>query len=139
MGEKKVRAWRPYAKQMEYSDTALLWNYPANDLAAFLHWLKAHSAEYRLMWGIGRQDRNRRDIYEGDIVQIHRTKSRGVVVEADDPLGGYTIEQHTGRALFFTSTYDSCNRCDGFRGWESIEVIGNVWQTPELIGREVKR
>lgn len=92
------------------------------------------------MYAIGLQDKNKRDIYEGDIGEI-RTQSGRIdrfVVE----WGIHRREMKSGWTVDIPSF---CFRIDGFPSFpivnnymnghdlDIIEIIGNIYQNPKLV------
>lgn len=82
-----------------------------------------------LMQSTGLKDKNGKKIFEGDIVQYQNTKvpsadSKGVIRYFDNwAMFGIDIEHNEPRALFFNGLADHI----------SLEVIGNIYENPELI------
>jgi uncharacterized phage protein (TIGR01671 family) len=67
-------------------------------------------------------DRNGKEIYEGDIVKSEFIKPQVVM-------------WHTGSCGFepFSDSKENCGHCGGGLRPEKLEVIGNVFENPELI------
>lgn len=71
----------------------------------------------------GLYDKNKREIYEGDIVQVTET-----LIEV--------FEWVNSEAGFKTKRIDSKGRpvlSDPLPNWPHYEVIGNIYETPELL------
>jgi len=76
-----------------------------------------------IMQFIGAQDKNGKDIYEGDIID---DRFVGVGrVEYIDKVGAFRINYENGRAKWFIDFLDD--------EYGRIEVIGNIHETPELL------
>jgi hypothetical protein len=65
----------------------------------------------------GRVDKNKREVYEGDIVDLHG--HRGVIVW-DFPVDGWRLSMH--HQMLMTD--------------QEMVVIGNRWETPHLLSSE---
>ena len=82
-----------------------------------------------LMQSTGLKDKNGNEIFEGDVVQYQNTKvpsadSKGVIRYFDNwAMFGIDIEHNEPRALFFNGLADHI----------SLEVIGNIYENPELL------
>lgn len=115
MREIKFRAWDKEQKRMLVPAMPTLgggmtWREGSYD---------SSSENYALMQFTGLKDKNGKEIYEGDILLI------------DD------IERHiVGWENSVLSFYQACAGYDT-EGWNSAEVIGNIYENPELL--EVKR
>jgi len=81
------------------------------------------------MQSTGLKDKNGKEIFEGDVVQYQNTKvpsadSKGVIRYFDNwAMFGIDIEHNEPRALFFNGLADHI----------SLEVIGNIYENPELL------
>lgn len=124
MREIKFRAWDEERKMMYYGDEIE----SRDDLIAALSYgqlviFRVTDSEYTELNPLQYtelQDRNGKDIYEGDIYHQGDKNIRYVVVWADTGL----IGKQSG-----TSSYV------GLRHWrDRIEVIGNRYSNPELLG-----
>jgi uncharacterized phage protein (TIGR01671 family) len=75
----------------------------------------------------GLLDKNGKEIYEGDIVNVTQNKKKNAVMDYDIGIKDIAWE----RGGLFLSGYSNdlewhCNNSD-------VEVIGNIYETPELI------
>ena len=126
MREIKFRAWLKYKKEM-------LDNARPDFFCKQLHYLCDNSAggqdvlgvsteDIELMQYTGLKDTNNKEIYEGDIFHIGSKKILYVVEWIDCGLKGKQIRNKS---------------CIGLDYWkDDIEVIGNIYENPELIEEE---
>lgn len=88
--------------------------------------------DIHLMQSIGLKDKNGKEIFEGDII----TNGMDVVdVRNHETLGFYTFVN--GREVFFghgTSIEEFEEDIEGFT--EIVEIIGNIYENPELLEAE---
>ena len=81
------------------------------------------------MQSTGLFDKNGQEIFEGDVVQYQNIKvpsadSEGVIRYFDNwAMFGIDIEHKEPRALFFSGLADHI----------SLEVVGNIYESPELL------
>lgn len=126
--EIKFRAWDDFRKEMIYCDDKHYWalfNSPDSIGYGLYHRNDGHrllSGEYNppIMQFTGLHDKSGKEIYEGDIVTTFKLTSVGIG----------KIEYREDIASFIVNEF-----IEG--GWDSIEiaieVIGNIYEHPELI------
>ena len=115
MKENKYRFWNEKTKEMIY-DLSLKTD-KGQEIKV------CNYPDYISMQYVGIEDKNGVDIYEGDIIQIFDHEYlESVAVEFKD-------------GCFVDSYYGWC-----LSGWSSIflEVIGNVYNNPELLENQTK-
>lgn len=83
--------------------------------------------QFEIMQYTGLHDKNGREIYEGDIVNVHR-----VALSPDDRIGWVEYTAKYGYSIRFGNR--SCRQSD----WANdegakYEVIGNIFENPELL------
>ena len=119
--EIKFRAWDGN-KVVDFGDLMCKqghFNAFINTLAERTAANKPNDNKYKLMQYTGLKDKNGVEIYEGDIIRIKNNH-------------GYFIKKSVA--------WNNGNRWQGFRvgkGDREIEVIGNVYENPELLEAEL--
>lgn len=120
--ELKFRAWDIKNNQMIDWNTLTqsVWN---NNSAQLLYSVMVLlKPNYILQQFTGLQDKNKKEIYEGDIVKVKGTKKVGV----------YTTEiiwHRSGFKLLENKTY----LMDFYITKSMVEIIGNIYENPELL------
>lgn len=114
MDRLRFRAWNKYRKEMiaPYDGDFIKWHAPSN-----------YADHYVIMQCTGLRDKNGGLIYEGDVVKTDYDNH--VVIYDNDvwpDLDGYDNgDYYEG---FFPQSHQ----------WARFEVIGNIWENPELVG-----
>ena len=106
----KFRAWDNWKKQMiqPREGDFIAWHAPSN-------WDECYS----IMQYTGVEDKNKQEIYEGDLT------SQGEVVVYEDGVFGTTYAANRQGVARLSS-----KRC------EHMEIVGNIYQNPELASNE---
>jgi uncharacterized phage protein (TIGR01671 family) len=81
--------------------------------------------DYKIMFSTGLYDKNRIEIFEGDIVNIMHLPIRFI----DEPVFIQTLEVES----FLNFLIQIGKFFDGLQYEELLEVIGNVYENPELL------
>ena len=126
--EIKFRAWHKDLKKMFKIGQITLekgtWNFEPND-RDFIGMSIPYQPSFVLMQYTGLHDKNRKEIYEGDILKVYyKGVSEVGYVEYDNDYCEYKIIINTDK--------------DYFSLWKSIDLekIGNKYDNPELLGGE---
>jgi uncharacterized phage protein (TIGR01671 family) len=117
----KFRAWRE--NKMHFNITKAHYEHNAmsgsgGDLWDFAEWLKWS----KVMQYTGLKDKNGVEIYEGDIVKATSDQ--------------YENENFVGKVIFDEGcflTWINKNDIRGIWGEDDIEVVGNIFENPELL------
>lgn len=127
MREIKFRAWHKEEKIMgEVLGIDILHKeifFSDEDVDCYEH---TDFKDIELMQYTGLKDKNNKEIYEGDIVKLRTNHGIGVVKNYDE-WGAFVVEYIKPRplAVLGTNYYK-----------EDIEVIGNIYENPELLGEK---
>lgn len=125
--EIKFRAWHKDLKKMfKIGQITLekgIWNFEPND-RDFIGMSIPYQPSFVLMQYTGLHDKNGKEIYEGDIVKIkYRDEDIGKV-----------IYEHNGFSIDVTNMNKNYGRVSFVNNF--MEVIGNIYDNPELLGGE---
>lgn len=130
MREIKFRAWNKNFKKMYKIGQITLekgtWNYEP-DNREYIGMSIPYQPSFVLMQYTGLKDKNGKEIYEGDIVYIKgETELLDIKgkVEYSDIFAQYII----------TNTKNIAYETEALGDYENIEVIGNEFDNPELLG-----
>ena len=127
MREIKFRAWHKEEKIIgEVLGIDILYKeifFSNEDVDCYEH---TDFKDIELMQYTGLKDKNNKEIYEGDIVKLRTNHGIGVVKNYDE-WGAFVVEYIKPRplAVLGTNYYK-----------EDIEVIGNIYENPELLGEK---
>lgn len=144
MREIKFRAWNKLKKIMVYEDednsSVYLDGWCASDVQVLNQTLNSKFVKdiYKFMQYTGLKDKNGKEIYEGDILEIPEwllqdNQDKCICIYAEE----YQTSEIIGFGLYIK---------DGYSGeykilvpsdeWDEFEVIGNIYDNPELLKGE---
>lgn len=125
--EIKFRAWNKDLKKMfKIGQITLekgIWNFEPND-RDFIGMSIPYQPSFVLMQYTGLHDKNGKEIYEGDILKAIRWNNIFLV-------------KYTGTAFYLCRKGNNgFNKITTWNNAEKSEVIGNIYDNPELLGGE---
>lgn len=129
--EIKFRVWDKYCKRMHICGENThdsMW-FDENNLAQYCNLQNGEGSSndndgaYELMQYTGLNDKNGKEIYEGDIIEFNPFMKYEIGV-VDFSEGGFTANE-----WFLQSALTNGNEFDG-------KVIGNIYNNPELLNHE---
>ena len=123
----KFRAWDESQQYMAYQGTPDL-----EAIQSFMH----HFGDKKLMQFTGLHDKNGKEIYTGDILQLKKLDGSVLLYKIFFVKGGFAFNTHQddfykpqSEIYFYESTSDmqsSSFIC-------TLEIIGNIFENPELL------
>lgn len=123
----KFRAWDESQNYMAYQGMPDL-----ESIQSFMH----HFGDKTLMQFTWLHDKNGKEIYEGDVLQLKKLDGSVLLYKIFSVKGGFAFNTHQddfyksqSQIYFYESTSDMQN--SGFIS--TLEIIGNVFETPELV------
>ena len=115
----KFRVWDKERKVMVYSSKEDKSNWEAwgNPLEVVNNTIESMTEEYEWLQYTGLKDKNEKEIYEGDIVKFFEYKVINKIVLPEE----------------IVIINDIRVGCDTLRPSQYMEVIGNIYENPELL------
>lgn len=124
MREMKFRLWDKKNKEMIYSKTNRSFDFflALTGQVYFLidGYVSDVSDRYDVMQYTGLKDKNEKEIYEGDIV---KTNQQDWIAKVVFDVGMFYVTDNEGGF-------------DTFCEWDKFEIIGNIYENPELLNKE---
>lgn len=124
----KYRAWNKEKKIMCYDNedfSACYWDGAYSSEVGIINEylnLPEHLQDYEYMQHIGVDDKNGKEIYEGDIVRVIEDFEEIYVVEWDEDIARYVLTQNGATMCDFGDIYG-----------DDMEVVGNVYENADLL------
>jgi len=122
----KFRAWDKLAKQFTYPDKGYQGHYILTLNGQFQNLQNGSGGdEYVVQQWTGEYDKNKKEIYEGDIVRVTSEE--------------YINENFVAEVIFAEASFLTRINNNDIRGlWsgDDIEVIGNIFENSELLNNE---
>lgn len=142
--EIKFRAWHKVKNIMVYDnedDTYGYWDGCRNSNVGMINTIlnSQYYKEYKFMQYTGLRDKNGKEIYEGDIVKITEKEkiSKHKVISMKPIIADIEwSEEYLTYTLITTSVKDAFESLTDYLDECDIEVIGNIYDNPELLGGE---
>ena len=128
----KFRVWDKEIKYLDYDvRTTSTDKYEKVEvLDGFSDWREIESNDHVLMSNTGLRDKNGREIYEGDILKIQTSDFYSKKIN-DEYIGQVCFS----RGGFFVLTDGHhTDFCLWGKSMATMEVIGNLYENPELLG-----
>lgn len=126
MREIEFRAWNKEKKIMCFDnedDSASYWDgVYSSEIGLINHSLKRMRKEYVIMQYTGKKDKNGTKIFEGDIVLVDEYEQEIAIIKWDEECGNFYFELDN---LYLTFDEYYANE---------LEVVGNIYDNPELLG-----
>ena len=129
----KFRAWDVHEKKMFTNDQLIIWNgnvYANDNSELNVNNLKGWSIDEKyLMQSTGLKDKNGKEIFEGDIVKYKAgCNTFTEEVAYDKNFAGFGVRDANANIIFtFGELAEDIDL-------HSLEVVGNIWEDPELLG-----
>jgi uncharacterized phage protein (TIGR01671 family) len=119
----KFRAWDKLAKQFTYPDKGYQGHYVLDLNGQFQNLQNGSGGdEYVVQQFTGEYDKNKKEIYEGDIIRSYSAE--------------FINENYVGEVVFVDATFNvkiDDKTYAGLWSGDDIEVIGNVFENEELL------
>lgn len=121
MREIKFRAWDDVEKRMYYGNTEQF-----DDMLGFrFQHFETDKPVYMQYTGL--KDKNGKEIYEGDIISTDLDRPFNIVVFRN---GAFMFQCHDNGKDYYDYMFSVDEESDR---WEYGEVIGNIYENPELL------
>ncbi|OAU74640.1 hypothetical protein PY74_09770 [Lacticaseibacillus rhamnosus] len=130
--EIKFRAWQPQVKRMfEVGDIDFI-----KEEVMLCHWGWESLNDIDLMQYAGREDNNKRKIYEGDIVSFGSVWDNGDNEDLDEEIHIGVVEYDPHYAVYDVNCEESGERRFLFTdvvNYDGFGVIGNIFEDKQLL------
>lgn len=128
----KFRAWDTEKKKWMTPE------YVYDTLENRARWHPQIGEIFPLMQFTGLQDKNGKDIYEGDIIEFRSAGSRIGEIKWQQQNACFYISYRVGKKHFYSEVKSEAMHGDGtVHILTDTEVIGNIYETPNLLTHEI--
>ena len=125
----KFRAWDKIEKRFFYPDKGYQGHYVLTLNGQFQNLQNGSGGdEYVVQQWTGEFDKNKKEIYEGDIIRSYSAE--------------FINENYEGEVVFVDATFDvkiSDKEYAGLWSGDDIEVVGNIFENSELLNNELEK
>ena len=122
---RKVRVWDDVLNEMLYGRVEQF-----DDMLGFRFEKHLETENPMYMWETGLKDKNGKEIYEGDIISTDLERPFNIVVFRN---GAFMFQCHDNGKDYYDYMFSVDEEFDY---WKFGEVIGNIYENPELLKGE---
>ena len=122
---RKVRVWDDALNEMLYGRVEQF-----DDMLGFRFEKHLETENPMYMWETGLKDKNGKEIYEGDIISTDLERPFNIVVFRN---GAFMFQCHDNGKDYYDYMFSVDEEFDY---WKFGEVIGNIYENPELLKGE---
>lgn len=135
----KFRVWEEISNTMLYDMDSILKNPSVIPSKLF----SGEDETLKILWHFGKQDKNGKDIYQGDIIKLINELGNEIFVvcefgNAEREIMGVKLSNCEITGLYFKlengiKTFPILKNYKGVSDYDLFEVVGNVYENKELL------
>ncbi|MDO4605237.1 MAG: YopX family protein [Helcococcus sp.] len=121
----KFRVWDESIRYMDYRARVTTTDdyIKVEVLDAFCDWRKLEKRQYELMQSTGLKDKNGKEIFEGDIVEVSKGFTKIICYSVNE--GNWKLRP--------ANKQGACSYFSNYENTAEWEIIGNIYENPELL------